>query len=116
GCMMPLTMTADEDSYPTRASLLRRLKGPDDQKSWQEFNDLYGTLIFRFAIKAGLSETEAEDVVQETFIAAAKSLPEFQYDPKICSFKTWLLNLTHWRVKNQIRNRHSTAAKISAPF
>jgi len=49
-----------DDSYPTRPSLLVRLKDTEDQQSWQEFNDLYGKLIFGFAIKAGLTETEAQ--------------------------------------------------------
>ncbi len=94
-----------DDSYPTRPSLLVRLKDTEDQQSWQEFNDLYGKLIFGFAIKAGLTETEAQEVVQETLIAAAKNLPEFRYDPKVCSFKTWLLNLSNWRVTDQLRKR-----------
>jgi RNA polymerase sigma-70 factor (ECF subfamily) len=96
------------DSYPTRSSLLLRLKDPDDQRSWQEFNDVYGRLIFGFARKAGLTETEAEEVVQETMISAAKNLPEFRYDPKVCSFKTWLLNLSRWRVLDQVRRRIPT--------
>lgn len=94
-----------EDSYPTRPSLLERLKDREDQKSWQEFADIYGKLIRGFALKAGLNETEAQEVVQETFIAAAKNLPEFRYDPKVCSFKTYLLNLSNWRIKDQVRKR-----------
>ena len=97
-----------EDSYPTRSSLLIRLKDTQDQRSWQEFNDIYGRLIFGFARKAGLTETEAEEVVQETMISAAKHLPEFRYDPKVCSFKTWLLNLSRWRVLDQLRKRMPT--------
>ncbi len=96
---------APEDSYPTRSSLLERLKDHGDQKSWQEFADIYSKLIFGFALKAGLTEVEAQEVVQETLIAAAKNLPEFRYDPKVCSFKTYLLNLTKWRVKDQVRKR-----------
>lgn len=103
-------MNSKEDSYPTRPSLLARLKDTDDQASWQEFNDLYGKLILGFAIKAGLTESEAHEVVQETLIAAAKNLPEFRYEPKVCSFKTWLLNLSHWRVKDQLRKRAAAPA------
>jgi len=94
-----------DDSYPTRPSLLERVKDRDDQTSWQEFADFYSKLIFGFALKAGLTEVEAQEVVQETLIAAAKNLPEFRYDPKVCSFKTYLLNLTNWRVKDQLRKR-----------
>jgi RNA polymerase sigma-70 factor (ECF subfamily) len=75
---------------PTRASLLARLRDVGDQKSWGEFCGLYGPLLLSLARRAGLSETEAEDAVQETFIAVAGRLPEFRYDPKLCWFKRWL--------------------------
>jgi len=104
-----------DDSYPTRPSLLVRLKNTGDQQSWQEFNDLYAKLIFGFAIKAGLTEAEAQEVVQETLIAAAKNLPEFRYDPKVCSFKTWLLNLSRWRVTDQLRKRLPGLHKPASP-
>src|SRR6266571_1014976 len=100
-----------DDSYPTRSSLLARLKDTADQRSWQEFNDAYGRLIFGFALKAGLTETEAEEVVQETMISASRNLPGFRYDPKLCSFKTWLLNLSQWRVKDQLRKRQAPSAQ-----
>jgi RNA polymerase sigma-70 factor (ECF subfamily) len=99
-----------DDSFPTRSSLLRRLKDTRDQESWQEFYHIYARLITGFALKAGLTPDEAEEVLQETMIAAAKHLPEFRYDPKVCAFKTWLLNLSAWRVKNQLRRRKSPIA------
>jgi len=106
---------AKEDSYPTRSSLLRRVKDTQDQQSWQEFHDIYRKLIFGFALKAGLNEDEAQEVVQETLIAAAKHLPGFRYDPKVCSFKTWLLNLSAWRVQDQLRKRQKPGAPVAGP-
>src|SRR5215471_3973075 len=101
-------LSADR-SLATRESLLRRLQDCQDQSSWQEFYRTYADLIFRFAIKAGLTETEAEEVVQETVIGVARKLPDFKYDPAACSFKTWLLNQTSWRVKDQMRRRNKGA-------
>jgi RNA polymerase sigma factor (sigma-70 family) len=112
--MIALMAEPKEDSYPTRSSLLQRVKDTTDHQSWQEFNDVYGKLILGFALKAGLTEDEAQEVVQETLIAAAKNLPEFRYDPKVCSFKTWLLNLSNWRVKDQLRKRQAPPAPKSA--
>jgi RNA polymerase sigma factor (sigma-70 family) len=100
----------DNDSIPTRSSLIGRLKDVTDQQSWNEFNDFYGKLIFGFATKAGLNRDEAQEVVQETLISAVKHLPQFQYEPAKCSFKTWLLNLSHWRVQNQLRKRNAPSA------
>ena len=71
-------------SIATRASLLQRLKDCDDQASWQEFYDLYRDLISSFALKAGLTLSEAEEVVQETVIGVARKLPDFSYDPRKC--------------------------------
>lgn len=91
----------------TRSSLLNRLKAGDDSQSWQEFYRTYGGLIRFFAQKAGLTADEAEEVVQETAIGVARRLPEFTYDPKVCRFKTWLLNLARWRIKDQLRKRRN---------
>src|SRR5215471_17185777 len=103
---MPASMKPEHDpQLQTRSSLLNRLKSGDDPQSWQEFYDTYGGLIRFFAGKAGLTVDEAEEVVQETAIGVARRLPEFTYDPKVCRFKTWLLNLTRWRIQNQLRKR-----------
>lgn len=99
-----------DDSYATRATLLQRVKDTQDQKSWHEFHEVYGKLILGFALKAGLTHDEAQEVVQETLITAVKHLPNFRYDPKVCSFKTWLLNLSKWRVQDQLRKRLAPSA------
>jgi RNA polymerase sigma-70 factor (ECF subfamily) len=111
--MIAMIAEAKDDSYPTRSSLIRRVKDTEDRQSWQEFYAIYSKLILRFAIKAGLNEDEAREVVQETLIAAAKHLPEFRYTPKVCSFKTWLLNLSNWRVQDQFRKRQALHAQVA---
>jgi len=99
----------DASSIQTRPSLLNRLKIGDDADSWQEFYRVYGKLARDFAIQAGLTDTEADEVVQETAISIARHLPNYQYDPKVCRFKTWLLNVTSWRVKDQLKKRKKDA-------
>jgi RNA polymerase sigma-70 factor (ECF subfamily) len=95
---------------PTRATLIQRLKDWQDQSSWQDFFDTYWKLIYGVALKGGLTAVEAQDVVQETMISVAKHMPTFEYDPAIGSFKTWLLNMTRWRITDQLRKRGPFAA------
>jgi len=95
----------DDEFIPTRRSLLSRLKNRDDQRSWQEFFDTYGRLIYRVAVKAGLTDAEAQDVVQETMIVAARKMPGFKYDPSIGSFKSWLRVITRRRIEKQLKKR-----------
>ncbi len=98
-------MKPGDESIPTRQSLLNRLKNCDDHESWSEFFNTYWRLIYSVALKAGLTETEAQEVVQETVIRVSKSMPEFTYNPEAGSFKAWLLNLTRWRITDQLRKR-----------
>jgi len=92
-------------TIPTRASLLKRIKDPADQKSWREFFDIYWRLIYAVAVKAGLNDAEAQDVVQETVIGVTKKMPGFEYVPGRDSFKGWLLQLTRWKIADQFRKR-----------
>jgi RNA polymerase sigma-70 factor (ECF subfamily) len=103
---------AKSDSLATHASLLERLKHLEDQGSWQEFYITYRKLIFSFALKHGLTPTEAEEAVQETVITVARNLPKFRYDPARCSFKTWLFNVTLWRIRDQLRKRHPNETSL----
>jgi RNA polymerase sigma factor (sigma-70 family) len=89
----------------TRRSLVDRLANWDDQRRWQEFFDTYWKLIYSAARKSGLTETEAQEVVQETVITVAKNISKLRYDPEIGSFKGWLLNITRWRIADQFRKR-----------
>src|SRR5918996_4191140 len=90
---------------PTRKSLLSRLKNWDDNDSWQKFFDTYWKLIYGVALKSGLTDAEAQDVVQETVLSVAKNIAEFKYDPSVCSFKTWLMQVTRSRISHQFRRR-----------
>jgi RNA polymerase sigma-70 factor (ECF subfamily) len=94
-----------EELIPTRATLIQRLKNWQDDSSWQDFFDTYWGLIYGVAVKRGLTPTEAQDVVQETMISVAKHMPTFRYNPAIGSFKAWLLNMTRWRIADQLRKR-----------
>src|SRR5215831_6477349 len=94
-----------EDMIPTRYSLLSRLQDRDDQESWKDFFDTYWQLIYALAIRAGLTPTEAQDVVQETVISVAKHIHKFKRNRSLGSFKGWLRNIIRWRIADQRSKR-----------
>ncbi len=105
-----------DDSIQTRTTLLERLKDWRDNPSWQEFFNTYWKLIYSFAVRSGLNEVEAQDVVQETMLSVAKHIPNFKYDRTMGSFKHWLLNMTRWRINDQVRRRKNyVAAEVESP-
>ena len=99
----------------TRATLLGRMKNLEDQASWQQFFDIYWRLIYGFARKGGLNDTEAQDVVQETMAAVARQMPQFTYDPAIGKFRAWLLTLVRWRIADQFRKRGPVSPHHASP-
>src|SRR5213594_3660110 len=89
----------------TRRSLVDRLANWDDRERWQEFFATYSKLIYSAARQSGLTDAEAQEVVQETIITVAKNIGKLKYDPAVGSFKGWLLQITRWRIADQFRKR-----------
>jgi RNA polymerase sigma factor (sigma-70 family) len=86
----------------TRASLLQRVRDWSDDASWREFFATYSKLIYSMALKAGLTHTESEDVVQGTMAGVAGAIRDFQYN-RDGSFKQWIGNHAMWRIQDQLR-------------
>ena len=95
----------------TRMSLIDRLSDWEDQRTWDEFYQTYWRLIYSVSLKAGLGRDEAMDAVQETVLTIAKQWKSGQkYDPAKGSFKTWLMNITRWRIADQFRKKQRNPA------
>jgi RNA polymerase sigma factor (sigma-70 family) len=103
-----------EDQIPTRHTLLRRMKDWGDQQSWQDFFNTYWKLIYHVAVKSGLRDSEAQDVVQETILVVARNIQTFEVGSQHGSFKAWLLQNTRWRIADQFRKR--LPESIRPPF
>ena len=98
----------------TRMSLIERLADWEDQRSWDDFYQTYWRLIYSVSVKSGLSPDEAFDVVQETVLSVAKQWKKGQqYDPAKGSFKTWLMNITRWRIGDQFRKKQRNPAAMN---
>jgi len=104
-----------DDFLPTRHSLINRLKNWDDQASWQDFFNTYWKFIYGVALKAGLSDAEAQDVVQETIITVSKKIEDFKVGSERGSFKAWLTHTTRWRIADQFRKRSPASRPIERP-
>jgi len=85
-------------SNSTPASLLERLRSPDQVQAWDQFIELYTPYLYYWARSQGLQESDASDLVQEVFLLLMRKLPEFIYN-KNGSFRHWLRTLAHnkWR-------------------
>lgn len=97
----------DGELVPTNIGLLVRLRNADDCAAWQDFIRIYQRLIYRAAIKAGLCEDEAEEVLQQTLISVARRMESFRYEPERCSFKGWLMHVARGHINDCLRKRRT---------
>jgi RNA polymerase sigma-70 factor (ECF subfamily) len=86
----------------TPASLLERLRRPDERQAWDRFVELYSPLIYFWACRLGLQAQDAADLAQDVFTTLLQKLPDFHYDPRR-SFRAWLRTVTWntWRAKQR---------------
>lgn len=89
----------------TDPRLIEAAKDWRDDANWREFYDRYAPAIRRHACVSGLSEAEAEDVVQETMLKVARYLPSFKYDRTVCKFRSWLNQIVNQRIFEALHHR-----------
>src|SRR5262245_6719557 len=82
----------------TSLTLLQALRRPGDAAAWNRFVRLYTPLLYHWARRLGLQQSDAEDLVQDVFTLLLRKLPEFRYEPGR-SFRNWLrvVALNKWR-------------------
>ncbi len=98
-------MKADPPLLETRSSLINRLKATINGESWEVFFNTYWELIYSVARRAGLSEADSQDIVQETILKVHKSLDRFKYNRKRGSFKGWLRTITRSRLAEHFKKQ-----------
>jgi RNA polymerase sigma factor (sigma-70 family) len=91
----------------TRASLLVRLRDPQDGAAWAEFVDLYAPLVYGYARKQGLQDADAADLCQDVLCAVAGAVGRLEYDPKRGSFRNWLFTVVRHKLSNWRRARRA---------
>ena len=87
----------------TRSSVLKSVADPENEAAWTRFFDLYAGFVFSIARAKGLKEEDAEDIVQSVFADLARNLPSFEYDRAKGRFRSYLIGLVHWRIKDRLR-------------
>lgn len=78
--------------------IVRSLK--HDHDAFGQLVERYATVIVNLAYRMVGDRTEAEDLAQETFLAAFKSLPTFRAESK---FSTWLYRIAVNKCKDWLR-------------
>ena len=100
-------------SPETRATLIDRVRDPDDRSAWEEFFALYAPLIEAFARSHGLSASDAEEVRDQCLAVVAQRMPDFRYERVRGGFKGWLYTIVRGKVVDHLRRRPQRIAQTT---
>src|SRR5712671_5018347 len=76
-------------AVPTDAALIAAWRGGDERAA-AELVRRHARALARFLAGAGAPEADLDDLVQDTFVRAFRSIARFRGD---CQFRTWLLTI-----------------------
>ncbi|HYX87650.1 MAG TPA: sigma-70 family RNA polymerase sigma factor [Gaiellales bacterium] len=118
---MPRPETVRSAAQPAGAddsALVVRARG-GDEAAFARLVERYGQMVLSLAFASTQNRAEAEDLAQETFLVAWRSLPRFRGD---AAFSTWLYGLARSRCADRARRaavrprlaRHAPAPVESA--
>jgi RNA polymerase sigma-70 factor (ECF subfamily) len=105
GAAGPLSEESDAD-------LMRRLRN-DDQGALDPLYARYAPLIYHLAAQT-LGRPAAEEVVQEVFLTVWHKAASF--DPQLGSFRSWVLQIAHRRILNELRRQSHRPRLSEAPL
>lgn len=89
--------------------LMERVRAGDSH-SYRLLVERYQSLVYTIALRMVRDHTEAEDIAQDVFLKAYRTLDQFREE---ASFKTWICKITtnrciDWRRKHASRQEHTT--------
>ena len=82
--------------------LIARLQSRDET-AVAELAERYSSRIYQLALRHTKNREDAEEVTQDVFRRVAEKIHEFESQPRPGSFRTWLSNLTRWRIIDKFR-------------
>ena len=90
----------------TSTTLLRDLAGCPDHPRWGEFVVRYRLLMESY-LHEWFPSLEMDDLIQETFVAIAKTLPDYRYVPdEKGHFHNYLTGILHHKALNALKRQN----------
>ncbi|MFK7821716.1 MAG: RNA polymerase sigma factor [Planctomycetaceae bacterium] len=93
----------------TSLTLLMRIRDASDDVAWRRFIDVYGPVVLNYALRHGLQNADAADVVQEVMCKVSAKIADFDYDPTRGRFLAWLYTLARNHVitrQRRLKTQH----------
>ena len=106
-----MALQVDARSVPTNDLIARYQRGQTD--AFAALFGRYKDYVYRIALLVTRNSSDAEEVVQETFLDLLRALPRYRIDGP-ARFETWLYRVTVNRALMHLRQRRPPSADWDA--
>ena len=93
------------DFPETSYSLIERVHDLADEASWVEFLGIYQPVVYRMARRRGLQDADAQDVIQQVFVAIARSIEGWRAGKDRPPFRAWLTTVARNAITNALARK-----------
>ncbi|UDQ99470.1 RNA polymerase sigma factor [Lentisphaerota bacterium WC36G] len=84
----------------TRVTLLNKVRSTNSETAWVEYVSYYKGYIYALLKGMDVPNHDRDDLLQVILLKCWKYLPEFEYNPNRCKFRSWLTIM----VRNTVRD------------
>ena len=100
----------------TSDSLLIRVRDSNDRAAWERFVAIYRPTVYRIGRRAGLQDSDAEDLAQRVMASVATAIPNWEKDPQRGGFRGWLNRVARNALISMLRSSGRNAAVGGSDF
>lgn len=84
--------------------------------AWERFVAIYTPVVYGWARRTGLQESDARDVCQNVFVQLVKNLPKFRHDQPGQSLRAWMRTITKHAIVDWAREKQKQVGqRIQSP-
>lgn len=91
----------------TPRSLLQRIAESPGESDWRRLVTLYQPFIGKWLARAGIPDSDTDDLAQEVLTVLVKDLPAFEHSERTGAFRNWLRAVVVNRSRGYWRSRQT---------
>ncbi len=89
----------------TRMTLFDKIRSTNSEDAWTEYVSYYKGYIYTLLRGMDISTADCDDLLQQIFVKCWKYLPEFEYNPERCKFRSWLTVMVRNTVRDHLKSK-----------
>lgn len=89
----------------TRMTLFDKIRSTNSEAAWAEYVSYYKGYIYALLHGMDISPNDCDDLLQVIFVKCWKYLPQFEYNPERCKFRSWLTIMVRNTVRDHLKSK-----------